>query len=272
MPSAIRSFARMLLAAAALAVASFQAVAAVTPAEIARLYEAILQREPDAAGLAYWTAETARLARQPASAFAISNAIAEAMFSSAEYGALRRDDAQYVADLYEAYLDRAPDPEGQAYWSGRVARTGREAVRAAFVNSPERVMVASRAVGYHPFAANDFIIDVQRVLTGWPPDEAMLQWWAATLQATRCDGGLISAGVASLAAAAPASSEAQFVSRLYAALLQRDADDGGFDFWVGAVSAAGRQQVVNAFVNSREFQAHVSEVLRFTCPAPPPPA
>src|SRR5689334_20383260 len=102
MPSAIRSLSRALLATLALLVAASQAAAAVTSTEISRLYEAILERAPDDAGLAYWTHESERMAKLPASAFAISNVIAEAMFSSAEYAALRHDDSEYVADLYEA--------------------------------------------------------------------------------------------------------------------------------------------------------------------------
>ncbi|PZW48013.1 uncharacterized protein DUF4214 [Humitalea rosea] len=79
-------------------------------AEAWRLYHAALDRAPDAAGLAYWTAQlkSGTAALQVATGFAAS-----AEFAQTHAGA---DHAGLVTQLYASMLDRAPDAEGLQFW------------------------------------------------------------------------------------------------------------------------------------------------------------
>lgn len=64
-------------------------------------------------------------------------ALGEALFTSAEYVARARSNEDYVRDLYAAYLGRAGDAGGVAFWVGGVVAFGRLAVRQAFYISVE---------------------------------------------------------------------------------------------------------------------------------------
>jgi YD repeat-containing protein len=63
--------------------------------------------------------------------------LGKTLFESADYAARGRDNHWYVYDLYWAYLLRAPDSGGWAYWESQVPSLGREAVRRAFDESGE---------------------------------------------------------------------------------------------------------------------------------------
>jgi len=89
---------------------------------IANLYDKVLHREPDAAGLAFWIGRTEARGRRY---------VATQVYGSAES---RRD---RVAVLYQALLGRAPDPSGLAFWSDRIATTGDLALSVHLVVSSE---------------------------------------------------------------------------------------------------------------------------------------
>ena len=69
------------------------------------------------------------------------------LFKSQEYINLGRSDAQFVSDLYWAYLQRAPDGQsnntntGWGWWTSQVPGAGRDAVREAFANDPNETWV-----------------------------------------------------------------------------------------------------------------------------------
>ncbi len=86
-----------------------------TASSVAKLYQAALDRAPDAGGLTYWTGavEGGRPLADVADGFAGS-----AEFASA-YGALSSEG--YVRQLYRNVLDREADAPGVAYWTGEIA-------------------------------------------------------------------------------------------------------------------------------------------------------
>ncbi len=98
---------------------------------IGRLYRAYFLRQPDQAGLQYWTNTGL-----PASA------VSEQFAASAEfrnrYGAL--DDRGFITTAYRNVLGRDPDGGGLAHWQSVLGRgTSRGAVMLGFSNSPEFV-------------------------------------------------------------------------------------------------------------------------------------
>jgi hypothetical protein len=108
-------------------------------AEAYRLYQAALNREPDAGGLAYWSSTLAGGA-MPAQ-------VAQDFINSAEfqqkYGSLSASD--FVSTLYQNALHRVADPGGQQYWTSQLQQgTSETSVLVAFSDSLEnRVQTAS---------------------------------------------------------------------------------------------------------------------------------
>jgi hypothetical protein len=104
-------------------------------AAVARLYYAILDRPPDAAGLALWENDLAH-------GDTLAN-IATDFLNSAEYAANfgTPSNAQFVTALYEGALGRAPEPAGEQAWLGALNQgVSRGTVAADIAESPEAVV------------------------------------------------------------------------------------------------------------------------------------
>lgn len=99
--------------------------------EVHRLYRAVLRRDPEAAGLRYWTDQRQRGVPL--------ESVAGAIMASPEfhhrYGAASDD--QFVDLLYANVLGRGPDAAGRAHWKGQVRAKGRAAVLLGFTESLE---------------------------------------------------------------------------------------------------------------------------------------
>ena len=110
-----------------------------TAAAVARLYDTVLGRAPDAAGLSTWSALIdggALSLRQVADGFTGS-----AEFQ-ARYGSL--DDRDFVAELYRNSLDREPDAAGLEGWVGMLQRDmARSEVVLNFSESAEHVLLTA---------------------------------------------------------------------------------------------------------------------------------
>ncbi len=109
------------------------------PLTIYRLYQAVLDREPDVGGHLHWTQMLAS-AESIQERAALSQQIAQAFVDSREfqsvYGAL--GDTDFVEQLYQNILARASDATGLSYWVDQLAdgATRGEIVR-GFSNSLE---------------------------------------------------------------------------------------------------------------------------------------
>lgn len=103
-------------------------------------YRGLLNRLPDAAGYGDWVRRFRAAQCQGAAAIeAEVEAISASFVASPEYAARNRNNTQYVADLYDAFLRRGGDLSGVQFWIGQLdtgART-REQVRREFMASPE---------------------------------------------------------------------------------------------------------------------------------------
>jgi len=110
-------------------------------------YRIALQREPEAAGVDYWTQALVKIQDQP---FLIGR-----MFSSPEAAAAAAEafpeatssNEAFVAHAYQVLFDRLPDAGGLAYWTDRIDAAGNEAVARTdiaerFYRHPEGVAAA----------------------------------------------------------------------------------------------------------------------------------
>lgn len=107
-----------------------------------RLYMAALDRTPDPAGLANWT----NILRSGADLDDVSHGFVTSAEFQSRYGAL--DDSEYVTQLYQNVLNRAPDASGHANWIAHLqAGESREHVLTGFSESAENRLQAAALVG-----------------------------------------------------------------------------------------------------------------------------
>ena len=103
-------------------------------------YRGILARLPDNGGLAYWVGRFRTAQCQSAGAVAgEANAISGSFLNLPEYLGRNRTNAQFVGDLYNAFLRRGGDRTGVQFWINQLD-TGamtREDVRLNFLGAPE---------------------------------------------------------------------------------------------------------------------------------------
>src|SRR6185503_15611958 len=104
------------------------------------MYRGILQRLPDSAGYQFFLGQFQQAQCSGADAVrAEANSVSQQFFNSAEYSNLKRTNAQFMSDIYNAIMRRGPDVDGINFWIGQLdsgAQT-REQVRQQFVQSPE---------------------------------------------------------------------------------------------------------------------------------------
>ena len=113
-------------------------------AVVVDFYRGAFERLPDSDGLRYWVnrfreAQCMPPSQTVAAAHRTAIEIARGFFTSAEYVASGATDADYVADLYNAFLRRGAEPSGFEYWVAQLAggHQHREQVRRGFIESPE---------------------------------------------------------------------------------------------------------------------------------------
>jgi hypothetical protein len=192
------------------------------------VYEDLLSRAPDAAGLASWTSALAGGTSQSQVAYGIA--------SSNEY---RTD---LVQGYYERFLNRAGDPAGVSSW---VAAMGSgwtdEQVISGIVGSAEFYTAAGSTT-------NGFISAVYEDLLGRSPDSAGLANWSSALA-----GGTSQSQVA-YGIASSNEYRTDLVQGYYEHFLNRAADSAGVSSWVAAMGSGWTdEQVISGIVGSAEF-------------------
>ncbi|MEC3862649.1 DUF4214 domain-containing protein [Mesobacterium sp. TK19101] len=225
-----------------------------------RLYQATLDRAPDAGGYGDWTIRLAfGLADLPQVA---AGFVASAEFQSV-YGALT--DTDFVTLLYNNVLDRAPDAGGLADWVGKLqGGLSRAQVVVGFSDSGE--FISRTAAAADAFAAasmaqtwTDDVYRLYLATLGREPDAGGFADWVDKM--TKGTEYL------SVAAGFVNSAEFQqsygsldstgFVTLLYNNVLNRAPDAQGLAGWVGQLDDGGltRTEVVRGFAQSSEFAA-----------------
>jgi Ca2+-binding RTX toxin-like protein len=232
--------------------------------QIWRLYQAVLGRAPDAAGLAGWVDRLAGDAGPAGASRAELNAAAQGFAASAEfqarYGGL--SDAAFVSLLYRNVLDRAPDAAGLAAWTAKLARgADRAEVVTGFSESAEfvadslpdtlRLGLAGRAA-----AAADDVFRLYQAVLDRTPDWQGLQGWSQRIAEGRSLQSVAEGfvGSAEFQARYGGLPDAAFVSLLYRNVLDRAPDAAGLAAWTAKLArGADRAEVVLKFSQSPEL-------------------
>jgi RHS repeat-associated protein len=235
---------------------------------VTNLYYGALQRDPTSSELQSGVNQLAAAGAQSESQLQTSAAqLARSLFTSTNYESSTRTDSQYVADLYNTYLQRGPDTSGWNWWTAQVPSSGRANVCNAFEASSEfQALVAS----LYGTATSDnqrtesFVNNFFLGADGRAANSQELQQNRDSLNAAAA------VGLSNVQSAAQQMgqnifapqltdatiSDQQFVTNLYEAFLQRGPDTSGLNFWTSnaAGGSANRQNVLNAFKGCTAFQ------------------
>jgi hypothetical protein len=228
-------------------------------AQVARLYEAALDRLPDQGGLNFWidAVQHGHALSELAQGF-----IASGEFQ-ARFGGATASNGAFVDQLYLNVLGRAGEAEGRQFWVNSLnGGASRADVLAAFSESAENKAGTAALVQGGIWDRSEAAAEVARLydtVFGRLPDAPGLVAWKGALE-----GG--QASLVQVADAFTASAEFKgqygalgnrdFANALYVNTLDRAADQAGLDHWTDVLNAGvGRAEVVLAFSESQEHAA-----------------
>ncbi|URD62167.1 DUF4214 domain-containing protein [Sphingomonas sp. KRR8] len=224
-------------------------------AEITRLYDTVLHRQPDALGLDQWVdavEDHGTTFKQVAAAF-----LASAEFQ-ARTGSL--SNADYVEFLYQSALGRPSDAAGKSYWVGQLqAGADRADLLIGFSESQEHRALTADIVNKGYFNTDDTYQAVALLYDGFAnrhPDASGLIYWSEAIHS----GTLSLQQVANGFAASPefsgltaSLSNSQMVEYMYHNTLDRGSDTAGHDYWTARLDAGmSRGDLLLAFSESQE--------------------
>jgi hypothetical protein len=225
-----------------------------TAENVARLYQTVLDRAPDAGGLQAWTAMIDH-GNVPLSD--VANMFAASPEFIQGHGNL--SDQDFVNQLYENGLGRAADAAGRQYWTDTLASgASRGTAALGIAQSPEAQAKTISTAGDNN---NGEVYRIYETTLARAPDAGGGTYWASTLSA----GGT----VAQVAQGFVQSAEFQqdygslntsdFVTALYQNSLHRSPDANGLQYWTAALQGGMSQATaIVGFADSLESRAMTS--------------
>lgn len=229
---------------------------------VGRIYEYVLAREPEEAGQKYWSEQLYNFNNTGAE-------VAQMFIFSDEFVSRNTSNTEFISILYKTFFGREADDSGLNYWlaqlsSGTMDRT---TVANGFIYSQEWADTCAsygiRSGGELKPSKNIEPTDltyafVERMYTtamGRDYDEDGKQYWAAELANFNITGEQVGASFFLSAEMINYKlSDQEYLNRLYATFMNREADAEGSAYWLGLMaSGATRESVVYGFTRSPEF-------------------
>ncbi|MBN9889850.1 DUF4214 domain-containing protein [Salipiger abyssi] len=235
-------------------------------ATVFRLYQATLDRAPNASGLANWTE---RLYTGERSLLQVTDGFVKSPEFRATYGAL--DNEGFVTLLYRNVLDRDPDAQGLGNWTARLDDgMSRAQVVRGFAQSGEftdSTAADARAFGEASSQAgwSDDVYRLYRATLDRDPDLRGFTNWTGRLAEGADPESVTDSFVRSpeFQATYGALDNEGFVTLLYRNVLDRDPDAQGLGNWTARLDdGMSRAQVVRGFAQSGEFVAGTADDLK----------
>lgn len=202
-------------------------------------YRDFLSREGDAGGVAYWRGrlESGATSR---------DALAASFLESPEF----RGRVAPVARLYFAYFLRVPDYGGLLHWVTFADANSLSAVSDAFAASPE---FANR---YGSTDNGGFVQLVYQNVLGRAPDPAGQAHWTSQLEDGAMSRGDVMLAFSEGGEFRASTGNETLVAITYAGMLRREADAGGFGFWVDYLDDGNSPRALIAgFLSAPEYRS-----------------
>ena len=244
---------------------------------VTHYYRSILRRAPEPKGKADWEAVRVMLQSWGANINETWYAIATSFLFSAEYRSFNRDNTGFVIDLYRAFLNREPEAQGLADWTGLLAQgMPREIVVTSFMFSAEFGAFTQNLFGNTAARKEiDTVMDFYRGLLSRVPEKEGFDFWLKKFRTAQCAGGpavvaaadQISSGfTTSPEYLALARTNGQYVGDLYNAFLRRGGEPDGVQYWLNQLaSGVSRESLRRQFLTTPEFRARVNAVIAEGC-------
>lgn len=228
-------------------------------AQVYRLYQAVLDRDPDATGHLSWTN---RIAVEGMDPLQVTRGFVNSPEFQARFAGL--DSEGFVTLLYDNVLGRAPDAQGLARWTNDLdSGVERAAVVRGFSDSPEfRADTAADATAYAranaPSQSVDDVFRLYQATLDRAPDVTGYLNWSDRLGSGTEFLDVVDGFVRSpeFQARFGGQDDAGFVTLLYNNVLERGPDEAGLARWTDDLAQGStRAEVVRGFSQSPEFRA-----------------
>ena len=245
---------------------------------VTKYYNDILERAPEPGGAEGWTTEIERIVSLGIDIIEGYIALARLFFNSNEYVMLRKSDSQYITDLYQTFLNRTPTLSEINYWLGFITQgLTRDALLSCFAYSEECKLYLYGIFGVSAVSPeNNLVNDFYRGFLNRLPDNEGFNNYLTQMRNAQCAGAQqvknlsrqIALGFVQCAEYTLRNrNNSQYVEDLYNGILRRGPDPAGFAFWINLLNnrTYTREQLLDFFVSSAEFQIRVQEVIVAGC-------
>lgn len=231
-----------------------------------RMYQTVLQREPDQRGFDYWV-------KYLKSGDFTAADVVSTFFNSREYQSKNKPTAEVVTDFYQTVLDRSPDIRGFNYWKARLdVGMTTDYLIYGFMNSPEFTSLAE-SYGITPgsieltdpldysYDRTYFVYRLYQNCLGRTPDLRGQRFWCEQLGNGLTGSEIAHSFIFSKEYYKSRHDNNAFVEMLYKTLMGRASDAQGFKYWTKKLNYTDtRERVVNQFVFTPEFKRQCDAV------------
>lgn len=228
---------------------------------VTRLYDKVLNREPDALGKEHWITVLTNGSRSGAS-------VGYGFVFGEEYKNKNTSDEEYVEMLYNVFLNRPSDAEGKAHWVD-ILRQGvsREYVFRGFAQSQEYTnicnsygIVRGEVTLTQPRVQNinltKFVNRLYNKALGRNGEaDGINHWCNVILTKTRTPEEVAERFINSEEFRSKNLSNEEYVKVLYRTFMGREYDQEGLEHWIGELEkGCSRENILHRFANSEEFR------------------
>jgi hypothetical protein len=222
-------------------------------AYVAQVYQDLLLRGTDAAGLAFWSGQLDKGASR--------SIIADSLDHSAEYF-----QTNIIKPGYQQFLNRTSDQAGLDFWTGQLqGGLTDEQMQAGFIASNEFYANANHGtvpVPVTPAHDRAWVDALYQALLKRAPDQAGEDFWTNELQGTLTRLQVANGFTGST------EGLGLRVLQTYQRYLHRSAMPAEVNFWVGLYHAGFTNEgIVTGFISSNEYYANAQLGLSITSPA-----
>ena len=229
-----------------------------------RLYENVLGRDADSAGLNHWITVLESTT---------ASDVAKSFYNSPEFLNGNHSDFEFIQTTYLTFMGREYDDSGMNHWLTQLnSGLSRDGLLDSFSSSSEfAVLAASYGIDAYSTTpptsviiatpVEEFVSRFYTEVLGRTPDNDGLNNWVSQLESNASTADDIANGFFfSDEFTNRDTSNNEFVNIAYNTLLGRSADTAGLDNWVSHLAnGMSRTDMLDGFIYSQEFSALANE-------------
>jgi len=194
------------------------------------LYEKILGREADKSGLNFWIVKIQK--------GMTATRVAKSFFESKEFQNLSLSNEEFIKKAYETLLNRKADPKGLQYWKRQMDEgVTKEQIFYGFAFSKEFENLAKEKYHVTPFDQTDkleaFVGRFYNLVLNRSVDPKGKSFWVEALKSKKKSPSNMVLGFFNSKEFKDRNlDDEEFIKTVYKAILGRDADKKGLNFWI----------------------------------------